>query len=150
MRTNTLRHKILVVLNEQYRKAEENAEAGKEATEVARCLSAFEIHQRTGLDLKVVDDICFTLVGSEHLKLISDHYRKDFKKYMLTGWGRETLINNWFPHREKSSNWNLAKDILLVIAAIGGLVLSIYTTFKSANNEKEIRSLKTEIEKLKK
>jgi hypothetical protein len=150
MRPNKIKHKILKALNEHYQDGEERSGHGHQVTELGKSLTNMEIHKRTHIDVKDIDNFCISLVNSNHISVLTENENDKIRRFLITPWGRQTVLENYFLNIDGEKQWTKVKDILLVAAAVGSFIFAMVTFSQNKVYQQQIKDLTTRIEKFEK
>lgn len=140
------KHRILTALFSKYQIGEENSGHGHEVTELGRSMTNIQIHNDTGIDIRQVDNLCYSLSNQGHLTILKKDENNKAHRYLITQSGQQAVTDKaylntiWY---RKQSFWFQLITVLIAVFTF------IWTIYIDSSHSSEIEKLQAEIDSLK-
>jgi hypothetical protein len=144
---NTKKHTILFALLEKYQSGEERTGGGRTVTDLGKSMTNIEIHAKTGIPIKEVDNLCYVLGNQGHLGLYQKDDENKAHRYLITPSGQQAAIDKYYLNQtwfRQRSFWFALIPIVLSISTL------IWTIIRDLKKQEEINTIKIEVQQLKK
>jgi hypothetical protein len=135
MNINLKKKKILIVLNNHYGDGEQKTGHGWVVTDLGKSLTNIEIHDRTDLKLRDINDCCISLSTTGHLQIYNKDDKDKAHRYLITDAGRQAVIDDFYGGLIRDKRFGRVKDSMLVLIALLSFLATLYINMERKKSD---------------